>query len=69
MVAIADTLMLEVVCIFCQKTVQMLVTADEFQKWEAGGMVQDCFKQLTIDEREALISKLCPECQKKVFGY
>jgi hypothetical protein len=55
------------VCPFCGKETEILVYADDYEKYMAGGLVQDCFPYLGATEREVIISGICPECQKGIF--
>lgn len=58
----------EIHCPFCGKTHIVAVNEDAYYDWQDGMLIQDAMPDLTPTEREQLISKLCPECQKMVFG-
>ena len=55
-------------CPFCGKESYVTVFADDFEAWQAGGLVQDCFPYLSADEREILVSGICPTCWEQMFG-
>ena len=44
------------------------VTTEQVRAYENGGFVQNCFPNLTVTEREFLISGLSAEEQKEIFG-
>lgn len=39
-----------------------------YLSWEMGELIQKALPNLSPTEREQMISGLCPECQKKIFG-
>lgn len=55
-------------CPFCGKTtpVQIRRVAD-YNAWQNGALAQDAFPHLSADEREMLISGICPKCWEKTF--
>ena len=58
----------EIHCPFCGKIHTVTVNEDAYYDWQDGMLIQNTMPDLTSTEREQLISKLCPECQKMVFG-
>ena len=50
-------------CPFCGKTtpIQIRRVAD-YHAWQNGALAQDAFPYLSADEREMLISGMCPIC-------
>ena len=56
-----------VVCPFCGKENFLTLSADDFNAWQNGMSVQDAFPYLSADEREGLITGICPECWDKMF--
>jgi endogenous inhibitor of DNA gyrase (YacG/DUF329 family) len=58
----------EIHCPFCGKTHTVEVNEDAYYDWQDGMLIQDAMPDLTPTEREQLISQLCPDCQKMVFG-
>lgn len=63
-----NKILLQIVCPFCGTEHSVQVLESEYNAWNAGAMAQDAFKSLTSDEREQIISHLCPKCIKEVFG-
>lgn len=57
-----------VTCPFCGKESVVSVFEDDYYAWLRNGLVQDVFPYLSADERELLISGICPECWEKTFG-
>lgn len=56
-------------CPFCGKTtpIQIRRVAD-YHAWQNGELVQNAFPYLSADEREMLISGICPTCWEGMFG-
>ena len=56
-------------CPFCGKTtpVQIRRVAD-YDTWQNGTLAQDAFPYLSADEREMLISGICPTCWDNMFS-
>ena len=58
-----------VTCPFCGNTYSVTVDFEDFFAWKHGlRLAQNAFPYLTPDERELLISGICPECWEKMFG-
>lgn len=59
----------ETVCPFCGKTHFVGLPFEAFISWMYNGVsVQDAFPELPADDRERLISGICPECWEEAFG-
>ena len=56
------------VCPFCGHANEVAVNEADYWDWQDGALVQDAFPYLTADEREMLISGICPTCWAKTFG-
>ena len=56
------------VCPFCGKVNEVGVNEMDYWDWQDGALVQNAFPYLSADEREALISGICPKCWNKMFG-
>ena len=54
-------------CPFCGRANFVEVNENDLFDYEDGGKVQDCFPYLTANEREALISGICPTCWDKMW--
>lgn len=57
-----------VTCPFCGKMSVVSVAFDDYANYLDGGLAQDCFPNLTAQERELIISGMCLECQEEIFG-
>jgi hypothetical protein len=54
-------------CIVCKKSIQsFLVPLKAYKEWQAGKLIQEAFPQLTADQREFLISRVCGPCFDEV---
>ena len=59
----------EATCPSCGKLHSVPVPVIELFEYEVRGeLAQVAFKSLNADQREAIITGLCPECIKKIFG-
>ena len=66
----ASTMRIDVkmTCPFCGGEHSVEVNLAGFEAWRNGELIQRVMPDLTSDEREQLISGLCPKCQAKMFG-
>lgn len=55
-------------CPFCGHANEVAVNEADYWDWQDGALVQDAFPYLTADEREMLVSGICPTCWEKTFG-
>ncbi len=44
------------------------IKSEEWKRWIEGDYAQNAFSNLSSIDREKLISGLCEDCQKQVFG-
>lgn len=56
------------VCPFCGQMHEIAVNEDDYWDWQDGMPVQDAFPYLFADDREMLISGICPICWEETFG-
>jgi hypothetical protein len=62
-------LTVETVCPFCGRVNEVDVYEEDLVAWVNGDkLVQDAFPYLSADEREMLISGICPTCWDSMFG-
>ena len=54
-------------CPFCGHANEVEVNEEDYLDWGDGVMVQTAFPYLSADEREMLISGICPKCWGKMF--
>ena len=52
----------KVTCVFCKTPTTIRCPEDGHLDWSAGQFIQDAMPELTADERELLISQVCPKC-------
>ena len=55
-------------CTFCRKFHLVEVDLEQLEAWRNGELIQNAMPDLTLIEREQLISGLCPKCQTEIFG-
>ena len=55
-------------CPFCGRANEVAVNEADYLDWQDGVLVQDAFPYLSADEREMLISGICPTCWASTFG-
>ena len=55
-------------CPFCGHANFVEVNEDDYDDWQDGVAVQVAFPYLSADEREMLISGICPTCWARTFG-
>ena len=61
-------LTVNITCPICGNDHAVTVAESDFNAWQAGELAQNAFPYLTAEEREQLISHLCPACQADIFG-
>lgn len=57
-----------IVCKSCQEKQYILASPVDVEKWMDGVKIQDALPYLTPDERELIITNICPTCWTKLFG-
>lgn len=55
-------------CPFCGHANFIEVNENDYLDWEDGELAQNAFPYLSADEREMLISGICPKCWDGMFG-
>ena len=55
-------------CPFCGRANEVEVNDDDYWDWQDGALVQNAFPYLSAEEREMLISGICPTCWPNTFG-
>lgn len=61
-------IILTATCPFCGCINEVAVYEDDYIKWRKGASAQKSFPYLTPNEREIIISGICPDCWDKMFG-
>lgn len=55
-------------CPFCGKVHEVTVSEADYAAWQGGELAQNAFPYLSADEREILISGICPTCWDNMFS-
>ena len=55
-------------CPFCGHANEVEVNEMDYLDWQDGELAQVAFPYLSADEREMLISGICPTCWDEMFG-
>lgn len=55
-------------CPMCGKTTEIEVEEKGYKLWKQGARIQDALGTLTADQREMLISGICPVCWDRMWG-
>jgi hypothetical protein len=55
-------------CFHCGQTSLIDLDEDRVQAWIGGSYVQDVFPEMSVGEREMLISGTHPECWEAIFS-
>lgn len=64
------TTTVHIICPFCRKKHCVKnIPVRGFDRWRNGELIQRALPNLTLTQREQLVSNLCPDCQVKVFGW
>lgn len=63
-----DMVSITATCPICGHSNTIMVYSDDYDRWQNGGLAQDCFPYLSAEDREMLISGICPECWDRMFG-
>ena len=59
---------IEIRCPMCRQFHYVEVNEHDFYAWQSGELVQNAFPYLSAEEREMLISGICPDCWESMFG-
>ena len=63
-----DAILVGRICPFCGEYHEVMVSEADYAAWQGGELAQDAFPYLTADEREILISGICPKCWADTCG-
>ncbi len=55
-------------CAVCGESQILELDRDATIKWQGGELIQNCFPDMPLDEREILISGTHPACWDTLFG-
>lgn len=54
-------------CPVCKTKSLIRVAKTDYERYKGGTLIQNAFPYLTPDEREAIMTGICPECWNKMF--
>ena len=63
-----DSLNVTVTCPLCGAERKLVLDYVSYERWADGESVQDAFPYLDANEREGLITGICPDCWDKMFS-
>ena len=66
---IPDIMDLSLQCPCCGATHTIRVSTKNFEEYKNGALARVAFPTLSPTEREQIISGLCPDCRKSIFGF
>lgn len=55
------------ICLVCNKTGELTIEAESFEKWQSGTFIQDAFPELSADQREMLMTGIHGKCWDQMF--
>jgi hypothetical protein len=57
-------------CVFCGNYYSVPLDEEDVAKYNAGALAQHAFPspKYSVDDREFIISGICPACQESIFG-
>ena len=54
-------------CISCHENFAVSVPAEGYVKWQKGDLIQDAMPEVSVADRELLISGVCGKCFDMMF--
>lgn len=63
-----ETVEVVTTCPFCEEDHIVTVPLDGYSKWLCGEKIQNAMPEVPAEDREMLISGICPSCWEKAFG-
>jgi len=54
-------------CRTCRGTTSLTVDKDKYEEWRRGALVQNCFPDMSVEDRELLVSQTCDKCWQEMF--
>lgn len=55
-------------CPFCGESKTFVLYAEDVEKWKQGALIQSVWPFMPANDRETLMTAICPECWDKEFG-
>lgn len=60
-----ETIDIKATCPMCGKSTVITVTKTQYERYQNGELIQNCFPEMKPEIREMLITGICPECWDK----
>lgn len=55
-------------CQACTKTSEFTLDDEKVSRWQAGAYIQDVWPEMTMNDRELIISGTHPKCWEELFA-
>ena len=63
----ADIIVITCICPICGQEEEVPVYAEDYADWENGELIQNAFPYLSANQRERLMTGICPDCWDNLF--
>jgi uncharacterized protein YqfB (UPF0267 family) len=63
----STTAVVAVPCVKCNELNEIHANLEGFVSWQQGELIQNALPELSVDQRELLISGICPKCWDEMF--
>lgn len=63
-----ETVLVKRACPFCDNLVQVEAPTSGFEAWTRGTPIQTALPSLSAENRELLLTGICPSCWKETFS-
>jgi hypothetical protein len=60
-------ILINITCVSCNETRTIEVDPVGYTNWKNGQLIQRAMPELSAEDREMLISRICPDCWNKLF--
>ena len=61
-------ILVEGTCRICGRVHSFLADEEGLYRWQSGELIQNALPDVSLDDREFLISRICPKCWDDMFG-
>ena len=61
-------MLVQKICPFCRSAVSVEVPLEDYEMWQDGTAIQHACPTLSADEREILMTGICPNCWDATVG-
>ena len=62
-----ETMEVLTMCPKCQDTKAFDLDYDDYLRWQTGELIQKIFPNISAEDRERLITGICPKCWDEMF--